>query len=47
MIKYLCSGESAALKGKILNFSHEVEKIISVIAVQVYSKKLDFPSLQK
>ena len=38
---------SKSMKGKILNFLHEVEKMISVISVQVYSKKLNFPSLKK
>ena len=31
------------MKGKILNFLHEVEKVISVISIQVLSKKMDFP----
>ena len=31
------------MEGKILNFLREVEKMISVISVQVYSKKLNFP----
>ena len=38
---------SKSMKGKFLNFLGEVEKMISVICVQVYSKKLDFPSLKK
>ena len=41
------SGQSSflkSMKGKILNFLHEVEKMISVISVQVQSEKLDFPS---
>ena len=38
---------SKTIEGKVLNFLHEVEKMISVISVQVYSKKLDFPSLKK
>ena len=35
------------MKGKILIVSYEIEKMISVISVQVESKKLDFPSLKK
>ena len=38
---------SKSMKRKILTFLHEVEKMISVISVQVYSKKWDFPSLKK
>ena len=38
---------SKSINGKILNFLHEVEKMISVISVQVLSKKLDFPPLKK
>ena len=38
---------SKSMKGKISNYLHGVEKIISVISVQVYSKKLDFFSLKK
>ena len=38
---------SKSIKGKILNFLHEVEKMISVISPQVWSKILDFPSLKK
>ena len=38
---------SKSMIGKILSFLHEVEKMISVISVQVESKKLDFPSLKK
>ena len=38
---------SKSMKGKILNFLYQVEKMISVISVQVQSKKLDFPSLKK
>ena len=37
---------SKIMKGKILNFLREVEKVILVIDVQVSSKKLDFPSLR-
>ena len=36
-----------SMRGNILNILHEVEKMISVISVQVYSKKLNFPSLKK
>ena len=35
------------MKGKIMNFLHEIEKTISVISVQVQTKKFDFPSLKK
>ena len=35
------------MKGKILNYLHDVEKIFSVISVQIKSEKLDFPSLKK
>ena len=38
---------SKSMKGKILNFLHEVEKTMSVISVQVKSNKFDFPSLKK
>ena len=38
---------SKSMKGNILNFLHEVEKMISVISVQVLSEKLDFPFLKK
>ena len=34
---------SKSMKGKILNLLHEVEKMISVISIQVYLQKLDFP----
>ena len=32
-----------SMKGKILNFLHEVEKVILVIFIQVYSENWDFP----
>ena len=32
---------------EFLNFLHEVKKVISMISIQVQSKKLDFPSLEK
>ena len=35
------------MKGKILNFIYEVEKMISVISVQVYPNKLDSPFFKK
>ena len=38
---------SKSMKGKILNFLHDIEKMISVISVQVGPKKLNFPSLKK
>ena len=38
---------SKSMKTEIMNFLHEVEKMILVIAVHVSSKKLDFPSLKK
>ena len=38
---------SKSVKGKILNFLYQVQKMISVISVKVQSKKLDFPSSKK
>ena len=35
-----------SMKGKILNFLHEVQKIISVISVQINKKKIRFPTFQ-
>ena len=32
------------MKGKILNFLHKVEKVISVISISVQTKKLNCPS---
>ena len=38
---------SKSMNGKILNFLHEVEEVISVISIQGQSKILDFLSLKK
>ena len=38
---------SKSMKGKILNFLREVEKVISVISIEVLSKKFDFHSFKK
>ena len=38
---------SKSIKGKVLNFLHEFDKMISVISVEGGTNKLDFPSLKK